>query len=878
MKTFTAQYPFLRQALIVSITLGIAACASPKRPSEQVARVKAAAEKEAYQDVKTAYDISIWPKRELSPPRDAEIESKVAGLLAKMSIEEKVGQIIQPEIKSIDVSDIKQYHLGSVLNGGGTTPGNSKYATVEDWANLAEEFYQASMDESDGKVGIPILWGSDAVHGNNNVFGATLFPHNIGLGAANDIELMSRIGSATAKEMAITGLDWTFGPTVAVVRDDRWGRTYESYSERPEIVGRYAKAMVAAIQGAMGGDREAGTVIATAKHFLGDGGTTNGIDRGDTKVSEQELMQIHGSGYIAALDANVLTTMASFNSWNGMKLHGHKYLLTDVLKERMGFDGFVVGDWNGHGQIPGCTVDHCPQAINAGLDMFMVPQDWKALFKNTVADVESGAISMERLNDAVSRVLRVKFHAGLFAAGPIKSRPLVNDKSHLGSSEHRAIAREAVRKSLVLLKNNDNILPIKPNANVLVVGSAADNIGQQSGGWTISWQGTGNTNEDFPGATSIFAGIEQWVNASGGSAVLSPKGEWTERSFPQGAKPEVAIAVIGEEPYAEWHGDIVNIEYQYASKTDLAMLKKLREQGIPVVTVFISGRPLWVNKELNASNAFVAAWLPGSEGAGVADVLFSNIDGSLRHDFSGRLSFSWPARPSQLILNQPLDKTAEQRYDPLFAYGYGLNYRDKGMVSDALSESSVRSSKDILGEQWLFVSRANSPWEFNLVSGGDQPIVVNGNTASAGQGDNLQLTSVDKVSQEDARRLIWSGTEPAAFYLASEVEQNLNDYLAANASLSFQIKPHDISESALELQLICSDDCSKSVDLSKSLNTGQAWTDVSVPLSCLLKPSSSLARVLSVFHLSSSGTADVSVANIKLVPSTEQQPESVCDF
>jgi len=803
---------------------------------------------------------SIWPARNDSPPLNPIIEQKVTAILERMSIEEKVGQIIQPEIKYITPAEVRQYHIGAVLNGGGTTPNNNKHATVEDWVNLAEEFYQASMDESDGKVGIPVLWGSDAVHGNNNLFGATVFPHNIGLGAANDPDLIERIGEITALELSVTGLDWTFGPTVAVVRDDRWGRTYESYSESPKIVSEYAKRLIKGIQGMeRQGDFLPGKVIATAKHFLGDGGTTHGVDRGDTAVTENELMSVHAPGYISALDSNVLTTMASFNSWNGEKLHGHKYLLSDILKERMGFQGFVVGDWNGHRQVPGCTVERCARAINAGLDMFMVPEDWRPLYENTLDDVKSGNIPMQRLDDAVRRILRVKFYAGLFDAGPIKQREQIKLGDMVGSEAHRSVAREAVRKSLVLLKNNNQVLPINPASNVLVTGSAADNIGQQAGGWTLTWQGTGNKNADFPGATSIFSGIKQTVNDAGGQVVLSKNGAWAADDFEAAAKPDVAIVVIGEQPYAEWHGDIVNIEYQFGTKTDAALLKKLKAEEIPVVTVFISGRPLWVNKELNASDAFVAAWLPGSEGAGVADVIMADEKGRPKHDFQGKLSFSWPKRPTQLTLNE-----GEENYDPLFAYGYGLSYANHQEVANNLDESSTRQEDDPLSEQWVFVSRANSPWSIELREQGAQAMVVNGNTAKTKNGQ-ITLSSIDKVSQEDARRFSWFGSGTIAF--TTQVPLSFVDLGQADGVLQFEMKVNQTPEDDLVLAMNCESGCSNQVSLTDyaASDAAREWNKVSVSLSCFVDGEDSLSSVRDVFEINSGGVADVSLANIKLV-------------
>jgi len=397
-----------------------------------------------------------WPALSSPVPPDPKMESAIDELLARMSVEEKVGQVIQGEIRHVTPADIKAYHLGSVLNGGGSHPGNAKHTDPEDWLALADTYWEASMDTSGGAAAIPIIWGTDAVHGHTNVIGATVFPHNIGLGATRNPELIRRIGEVTAAEIAVTGLDWDFGPVVAVVRDDRWGRTYESYSEDPGIVRAYAIEMVKGLQGVAGtpGFLDGRHVVATAKHFLGDGGTAGGKDQGDNPSSEAELRDIHGAGYFSAIEAGVQTVMASFSSWRGHKIHGSSELLTDVLKERLGFDGFVVGDWNAHGQVEGCANDSCAAAFNAGIDLFMAPEDWKALWKNTLAQVTSGEISRERLDDAVRRILRVKMRAGLFERGKPSSRPSAGDLKLFGSPKHRAVAREAVRESLVLLKNN----------------------------------------------------------------------------------------------------------------------------------------------------------------------------------------------------------------------------------------------------------------------------------------------------------------------------------------------------------------------------------------------------------------------------------------
>ncbi|HEV7716167.1 MAG TPA: glycoside hydrolase family 3 N-terminal domain-containing protein, partial [Steroidobacteraceae bacterium] len=503
-----------------------------------------------------------------------------------------------------------------------------------------------------------------------------------------------------------TGIDWTFAPTVAVVRDDRWGRTYEGYSEDPQIVRSYAGAMIRGLQGDAGSASflNSSHISATAKHFIGDGGTYLGIDRGDNCASEQQLLTIHAQGYIAAIEAGVQTVMVSYNSWQGAKLHGQKHLITDVLKGRLGFDGVVVSDWDGIDEVQGCSKDKCAKAIDAGIDLFMVPQAWKGFIQNTVEQVRAGDIPEARIDDAVTRILRIKMRAGLFEKGRPSSRPLANHRELIGAQEHRAVAREAVRKSLVLLKNDKRLLPLARRTNVLVAGDGANSIGRQSGGWTISWQGTGNSNQDFPGGTSIYEGIRASVEASAGTATLSVDGSYR-------AKPDVAIVVFGEHPYAEWHGDIPSVDHprtlsaasdkellrpapeagargascekQTASsapkqpipvidpKSDanLSLLRSLKERGIPVVAVFLTGRPLWIAPELEASDAFVVAWLPGTEGGGIADVLFRRKDGQVDYGFTGKLSYSWPGDRTGNTLNRN-----DPDYHPLFAYGFGLTY------------------------------------------------------------------------------------------------------------------------------------------------------------------------------------------------------------
>lgn len=629
-------------------------------------------------------NVGAWPVLESPVERDPEIEARIDGLLARMSVEQKVGQMIQAEIRWVTPEEVRDHHLGSVLNGGGGYPGEVKHSSAADWVALADEFYEASMDTGDGRLAIPVLWGTDSVHGASNVYGATLFPHNIGIGAARNPDLVHRIGEVTALETAVIGIPWTFAPTLAVVRDDRWGRSYEGYSEDPAIVRSYAAALVNGLQGELGqaDHLDDSHVLATAKHFLGDGGTDKGDDQGDNLANEEELFEIHGQGYVAALETGARTVMASYSSSRGLKMHGNRYLLTEILKERMGFDGFIVGDWEGHSQIPGCTKEACAAAINAGIDLLMAPMYWKPLLKNTIKDVQRGDISMARVDDAVRRILRVKLEAGLFEAGVPSSRSYAAKAEFLGAPEHREVARQAVRESLVLLKNNDALLPLDRSLNILVAGSGANDASRQSGGWSLTWQGTDNNNDDFPGATTIFEGINGLVSSAGGTATLSEDGSYTD-------KPDVAIVVWGESPYAECYGDRKHLNFDPQDPQSLVLLEKLKAERIPVVSVFLSGRPLWVNPHLNASDAFVAAWLPGTEGKGVADVIFKTQDGDVNHDFRGTLSFSWPKSLDQDVLN-----VGDENYDPLFPYGYGLTYAQAVEVMDDLPVEVGEESRD----------------------------------------------------------------------------------------------------------------------------------------------------------------------------------------
>lgn len=804
-----------------------------------------------------------WPKITSAAQPDPTVEVRIDELLSRMTLEEKVGQMIQPEIRHVTPQDVKDYHLGSVLNGGGSVPHGNRYCKAADWVAMADAYYAASMDTSDGRLAIPMMWGTDAVHGVGNLVGATLFPHNIALGAANNPELIRRIGEITAREIAATGLDWDFSPTVAVVRDDRWGRTYESYSEDPQRVREYAGEMVEGLQGDARTNEflDQFHVIATAKHFLGDGGTVNGIDRGDNRDDETRLRDIHAAGYMSALEAGVQTVMASFNSWHGERLHGHHYLLTEVLKNQMGFDGLVVGDWNGHGFISGASVLDCPQAINAGLDMFMVAHpEWKTLYHNTLAQVQEGVIPITRVDDAVRRILRVKVRAGLFEKGAPSSRPLAGRDDLIGAAEHRVVARQAVRESLVLLKNKNSLLPLSPRSKVLVAGDGADNISKQTGGWSVTWQGTGSTMEDFPGATTIWMGIEQAVAAAGGQATLSPDGSFND-------KPDVAIVVFGEDPYAEMQGDVQNLLYKPADNSDWELLKKFKAQDIPVVALFITGRPLWVNKELNASDAFAVIWQPGTEGAGVADVIFRAADGSVPHDFTGRLTFSWPKRPDQGPLN-----LGDENYDPLFAYGYGLSYSDKDTLGDDLSEEgmTIQETSDVLE---IFNRRPLAPWHIEIEGSRNDRSEAHGNITRV---STVTISAVDRDVQEDARRVVWNGAGLGMVALATRDRQVLIDYLNEDGALIFDLKVDQAPAAEVILRLGCGPSCNSDLEITEEitaiLNKGwqtltidlKRFPDVGSDFGLVLPPEEFFHLVLEPFGLVTSGELDITFANVRI--------------
>ena len=569
-------------------------------------------------------------------------------LIADMTLAEKIGQMTQAERKHASPADVKKYYLGSILNGGGSHPGNN---TVEDWRSMIDAYQQAALST---RTGIPMIYGTDAVHGHNNVVGATIFPHNVGLGAARNPDLVRDIAEATAKEAASTGVHWNFAPALCVARDDRWGRAYECFSELPDIGASYSGPYVEGMQAS-------GQLIATAKHWVGDGGVKYGtgdyqyvIDRGDTQVSAQEIRDIHIAPYLGAIAQNVGSVMYSYSSVNGVKMHQHEHLNNTVLKGELGFDGFVVSDWQAIEELSGKTNrERVVQSVNAGLDMAMEPEFWKAWIEDMIDAVEAGEVSMTRIDDAVRRILVQKYRLGLF------HRPRPDDRmpdyqGWLGHADHRALARQAVRETQVLLKN-EALLPLSKQANIFVAGQHAHDIGLQSGGWTIEWQG--KPGPITPGST-ILDGIREHAE----KVTFSVDGTGADGH-------DVAIVVVGEQPYAEGYGDYDVQPCEFCqpltlSDAQLSVLDKVKASGVPMVVIVVSGRPLLIADQIENWQALLAAWLPGSEGAGVADVLFGD------HAVSGKLPVSWPK------CLEDVDKNHDTPgFDPLFAYGFGLTYR-----------------------------------------------------------------------------------------------------------------------------------------------------------------------------------------------------------
>ncbi len=794
-----------------------------------------------------AADPAAWPHLPGNVLIQPRIEAFIRTTLRHMTLEAKIGQMVQADIGSIQPSDLRRYKLGSVLAGGFAAPGNDVHASAQTWRSMVASYKSAAVSGGPGNAPqIPLIFGIDAVHGDAKIRGATIFPHNVGLGAAHDPALLQRIGAATAEEVRATGVDWVFAPTVAVARDVRWGRSFESYSDDPALVASYAGSMVSGLQGKLGSRQflDASHVLSSAKHFLGDGGTANGRDQGDTLASEAILRDVHAPGYEAAIEAGVATVMASYSSWQGTKMHANASLLTGVLKQRWGFDGFVVGDWNAQEEIPGCTKFSCARMINAGVDMVMAPDGWRDLYANLLTQARNGTITAARIDDAVTRILRVKALAGLI--GPIAAHGAAPGLNVIGSAQHRALARQAVRESLVLLKNERELLPLARHQRVLVAGPGADAIGQQCGGWTVDWQGASNSNADLPGATSIFAGIRQAVQAGGGTATLSEDGSYT-------TKPDVAIVVFGEQPYAEFEGDRETLVPPQAAQ-DRLLLKHLHDAGIPVVAVLLSGRPLWVNPELNLSDAFVAAWLPGSEGEGVADMLFRGPDGAARA-FTGRLSFPWPA--TALPVAYAADGTAGHA---LFDRGYGLATAQPAHLAYLSEDPNIPPGLEPR-ESFFAEGHVVAPWSIYV----NDPVAELRMTLPAASSPG---GGVDTALIPDGVALHWSGHALAAWRIGGRPE-NLADPGPQQPAISLRYRVDRPPTAPMQMGLLCGPQCGAWIDVSRAMAAeppaaGAGWRQLDVPLACFARRGAHLQEVETPFALRTAGQATITIRSVQL--------------
>lgn len=631
-----------------------------------------------------------------------------------MTLDEKIGQMTQAERGMLEsLNDISYYSLGSLLSGGGSSPSPN---TQQAWADMYDEYQEIALQS---RLGIPLIYGVDAVHGHNNVYGAVIFPHNIGLGCTWNADLVKTINEITANEVAATGIDWTFAPCIAVPRDERWGRTYEGFGETAEITQLMAKASVEGLQAYHLENPE--TILACAKHFVGDGGTTNGDDQGNTVVSEDVLRDVHMTAYIDAIDAGVGSIMASYSSWNGEKMHGHDYLLTDVLKGELGFEGFIVSDWKGVDQVDGDYREAVKRSINAGIDMVMVP-DRYIFFISILKDlVENNEVSMDRIDDANRRILKQKFLLNLF------EEPMSDPSMAVGfgSEAHRNVARQAVRESLVLLNAKNDILPLqKNNQRIMVAGEKASDLGALCGGWSISWQGA---NGNITDGTNILEGLQN--NTGSSEIIYSQNGDLSNNI-------DVAVVVIGEDPYAEGAGDreTVNID-----EADINLVKKIKENGIPVVCVLVSGRPFIISEIQPYTDAFIAAWLPGTEGGnGIADVLFGD------YTPSGKSSFSWPKAMYQFPVN-----FGDEDYQPLYAYKHGLDAFPSHNTSNQFAPYAAMVSADgnqiqlFVGDQITSVTDAASAFSLQL----------------NGEEQNGMVTQID-ISETDETLLLLQLSNP----------------------------------------------------------------------------------------------------------------------
>lgn len=794
-----------------------------------------------------------WPKIAGPVVQDAALDARARKIVAGMTLAQKVGQMTQAEIKSITPAEVREYAIGSVLNGGGSWPQKNKRATIGDWLHLADAYYGASM-HTDLKVKLPVIWGTDAVHGDSNVFGATLFPHNVGLGAAHDPALIREIGAATARAVRATGVTWAFAPTLAVSQNARWGRSYESFSSEPGLVREYAKAYIEGLQGDFGPHN----VLATAKHFIGDGGTFGGKDQGEDRVDRATMINVHGAGYYGALEAGVASVMASYNSWNDIadhvdygKMSGAQALLTGVLKDKLGFPGFIVSDWNAIGQLPGCTNASCPQAINAGIDMVMVPDDWKAFIANTIKQVGDGQIPMARIDDAVTRIVRAKLEMKTLFQRP-SSLPGAGDAKLL---QDRPLARRAVRESLVLLKNNRDVLPLRRGIKLLVVGKSADSLSNQAGGWSLTWQGTDNTNADYPNAESILAGLRE---ADGAANVTYSK----DGSGVNLADYDAIVAVIGETPYAEMMGDLLpSATFRESDRypEDLVVLKRVAAARKPLITVLVAGRPLFVNPMLNLSDAFVMAWLPGGEGGGVGDVLFAHRDGKSQFNFTGTLPRPWPGVPC------PGDVGAKAS-DWLFTPGYGLRYPTQRELP-TLPEHADVASCAVASTLPIFHTVAAAPFALYLsVDRAERTMDADLNRVLRWPEAKpaFEVRTVQVNTQQDAKEVAWLA--PGRFFARSATLVDLREFAGSHAALLFDVVVTQRATTAVHAFMGCGGDCGGSVDLTAQLAAFAQGTRhmLAIPLGCFAARGVDLSHVEVPFAIDAAAPFKAAFADVRV--------------
>ena len=716
------------------------------------------------------------------------LDQMADSILALMTLEEKVGQMTQVERGEFEnIQDIATYGIGSILSGGGSSPTPN---TAGSWASMYDNFQSIALQSNRG---IPLIYGVDAVHGHNNVRGAVIFPHNIGMGCTWNPALVRTANQIVAREVAATGIDWTFAPCIAVPRDERWGRTYEGFGETAELQKIMARESVLGLQGT---DLSSGeTILACAKHFVGDGGTTDGRDQGNTEVTEAVLRDIHMEGYLDAIDAGVGSIMASFNSWNGVKLHGHDYLLTDVLKDELGFEGFIISDWKGVDQIDENYRTAIKRGINAGIDMVMVPDRYEVFISHLISLVEDGEVSEDRIDDAVRRILKQKLLLNLFEE-PFADPALA---ASVGSQEHRDVARQAVRESMVVLNAKNDVLPLQKNdQTILVAGTLAADLGAQCGGWTITWQGA--TGSITPG-TNILSGIENMVGNS--EVIYSPNGDYS-------GPVDVAVVVVGEKtPYAEGAGDRTSLNLEEA---DINLMKSLKEAGIPTVAVLISGRPMILGEMLPYTDAMIAAWYPGTEGEGIAEVLFGD------YQPSGQLTHSWPREMAQIPIN-----VEDDDYAPLFAYRHGLQDFPSENAAEKLLPYAATTSRDggtillALSDHITAMNAANSDFEITI-DGVASPGIINAINTAGFDESILAFSLNTPIQPEEAVTLSYSGGNIASSGLILDNLEDFYVYNAVSGGAIVHIIPGRVeAEDFFEMNGIQAEPCS---DVGGGLNVG----------------------------------------------------------